>query len=375
MKRFPEKIGAKRCGCLFLVTVALVAGCRKQEIRVYRVPKEKEPELAEAQERESLPPQIQWKTPAGWEEQTPSGMGLASFLVSGDGGRRAQLSVMTFPGEGAGELSLVNIVRENAGLAPISDEELARLVERVEVGAAAAKLVDLSGAGNSSSNTPSNRILVAVFPHGGVTWFFKFAGDASVVSAQKPALLAFLKSVSFPEAAAPSSRPSRFVSTNVKRVPSGQSSGVEAADDSSAKPTWDVPAVWQETPAGQPLLARFEISGSEGKAEVTVSAFPGAAGGLLANMNRWRGQIGLKAVSQAEAEKLVTSLDVMGGKAMLMDMNGQNPGTGQKVRLITAIVPREGQTWFYKLMGDPAVAEREKAAFVKFVQSVRYPNA
>ena len=52
MKRFPEKIGAKRCGCLFLVTVALVAGCRKQEIRVYRVPKEKEPELAEAQENQ-----------------------------------------------------------------------------------------------------------------------------------------------------------------------------------------------------------------------------------------------------------------------------------------------------------------------------------
>ena len=64
----------------------------------------------------------------------------------------------------------------------------------------------------------------------------------------------------------------------------------------------------------------------------------------------------------------------MGGKAMLVDMNGQNPQTGKKVRLITAIVPRDGHTWFYKLMGEPAVAEREKNAFIKFVQSVRYPN-
>ena len=55
-------------------------------------------------------------------------------------------------------------------------------------------------------------------------------------------------------------------------------------------------------------------------------------------------------------------------------MNGQNAKTGQSARLIGVIVPREGQTWFYKMMGDPAVAEREKTAFIKFVQTVRYPN-
>ena len=96
---------------------------------------------------------------------------------------------------------------------------------------------------------------------------------------------------------------------------------------------------------------------------------------MLANLNRWRGQLGLKPVGQTEAEKLVASLDVMGGKAMLVDMNGQNPETGRKVRLISAIVPRQGLTWFYKLMGDEAAAGREKAAFIKFVQSARYPNA
>ena len=126
---------------------------------------------------------------------------------------------------------------------------------------------------------------------------------------------------------------------------------------------------------GELSLARFEIGGSDGKAEVTVSAFPGPAGGLVANVNRWRGQLGLKPVGQSEAEKLVASLDVMGGKAMLVDMNGQHPETGQKIRLISAIVPREGLTWFYKLMGDEAAAGREKAAFIRFVQSVRYPNA
>ena len=349
----------------------MFAGCSREGITVYRVPKEKEPETTEAQVRtEGTQPQMQWKTPTGWQEQTPGGMSIASFLIPGEQGRKAQLAVMTFPGEGASEVDLINIVRENAGLAPISGEELARLVEEVKIAGQPAKLIDLTGASNAAGNKSSNRILVAVFPHGGVTWFFKLAGDTTVVSAQKPVFLDFLQTVSFTEVPAASSRPRQFVSTNVKRLPGG-----EGSEDAPARPSWEVPADWREAPVGQMSLARFEIGGSDGKAEVTVSAFPGAAGGLLDNLNRWRGQLGLKPVGQAEAEKLVASLDVLGGKAMLVDMNGQNPETGQKVRLISAIVPREGLTWFYKLMGDEAAAGREKAAFIKFVQSVRYPNA
>jgi hypothetical protein len=121
------------------------------------------------------------------------------------------------------------------------------------------------------------------------------------------------------------------------------------------------------------LLAKFAVSDSEGKAEVTVSSFAGMAGGLAANVNRWRGQLGLSPLSTADAEKEASSLDVLGGKAMLVDMTGEKGG--QKTRLTAVIVPREGQTWFYKLMGHASVAEREKAAFIKFVQSVRYPNA
>ena len=332
------------------------------------MPKEKQVELTKTPGEGGTRPQLQWKTPPGWKEQTPGGMSIASFQVPGEAGRQAQLSVMTFPGEGAGELSLINIVRENAGLPALSEDELAKLVEPVEVGGAKGNLSDLTSAGGSSGSTAANRILVAVLPHGGVTWFFKFAGDQAVVSAQKPAFLDFLKSVSFTEVAATASRPGRMVSTNVKRLPG-------EGEEATAKPAWDVPAGWQETPAGQMSLARFEIGGGEGKAEVTVSAFPGAAGGLLANVNRWRGQLGLPPVTQDEAEKLVGSLDVLGGKAMLVDMNGQNPKTGKKVRLISAMVPREGLTWFYKLMGDEAITEREKAAFIKFVQSARYPNA
>ena len=368
-KHLSERFDLRHLAIALLLATFLFVGCRREGITVYRVPKEKASELTEAQGEEATQPQLQWKTPPGWQEQTPSGMSVASFLVPGEQGRKAQLSVMTFPGEGAGEVDLINIVRENAGLPPVRGDELAKLLEPVEIAGEPAKLIDLSGARNSSDNMSSNRILVAVFPHGGVTWFFKLAGDATVVSAQKPVFLDFLQSVSFTEVAVVSSHPRQFVSTNVKRLPGGET------EETPAKPSWEIPADWREAPVGRMSLARFEIGGRDGKAEVTVSAFPGPAGGLLENLNRWRGQLGLKPVGQAEAEKLVASLDVTGGKAMLVDMNGQNPQTGQKVRLISAIVPRDGLTWFYKLMGDEAAAGREKAAFIKFVQSARYPNA
>src|SRR6185436_7389792 len=147
------------------------------------------------------------------------------------------------------------------------------------------------------------------------------------------------------------------------------------AGEAAAKPNWDVPADWKEQPPSQMLLAKFLLGGDAGaKAEVTVSVFPGDTGGLLANVNRWRGQVGLTPVEQPEL-KTLASVDVIGGKATLVDVTGVCPRNGQKARLIGAIVPREGNTWFYKMMGDEAVAEQQKAAFVKFIQTVRYPNA
>jgi hypothetical protein len=122
------------------------------------------------------------------------------------------------------------------------------------------------------------------------------------------------------------------------------------------------------------LLAKFVVGGPEGGTDVTVSFLGAAGGGTLANVNRWRNQLGLKPVAQDEVDQSLASLDVLGGKAMLVDVNGTNVLNGKASRIVAAIWARGGETWFFKMMGDPAVAEREKAAFMKFVQSVRFPN-
>jgi hypothetical protein len=122
-------------------------------------------------------------------------------------------------------------------------------------------------------------------------------------------------------------------------------------------------------------LARFQVAGGDGaKADVNITVLDGDGGGMSENVNRWRRQLGLTPMPEGELSKLLTTFDVPGGKAVLVDMSGTDAKTRQSARLIGAIVPREDRTWFYKLMGNEQLAEREKAAFIKFCQTAKYPN-
>jgi hypothetical protein len=98
----------------------------------------------------------------------------------------------------------------------------------------------------------------------------------------------------------------------------------------------------------------------------------GDGGGLMANFNRWRGQLGLAPVGETDLTKQVQALDVPGTKATLADISGTDARTGQKARLLAAIVPEGSQTWFYKLMGSEQVVDQQKEAFIKFVQTAKY---
>ena len=141
----------------------------------------------------------------------------------------------------------------------------------------------------------------------------------------------------------------------------------------SDRPTWQVPTGWQEVAAGQILTAKFVIKGSGSEqAAVNVSNSSGEGGGLPGNVNRWRQQLGLGQLQEAEVNQLATPLEVQGGKAMMVDMTGANAATGQKTRLVGAILRQPDRTWFYKLMGSEELVEREKAAFTQFVKTAQY---
>lgn len=344
-----HRIGLPVLGC---VLVATLAGCSKEEIKVYSVPKETAPVArmaaapTEAPSHEDLHP-VHWTTPSGWEELAPTSMRVGNFLVT-KGDKKAEVSIVPLPGRIGTELENVNRWRGEIGLKPIGDTDVS--AQTIVIGSATGKLYDIPG--------PTLSAIAAILEKNDTSWFFKMRGDTEVVSKSKEVFAQFLKSITFhsddAEEPSPAEKPA---STNVKEVPESPVTG---------ETKWEVPAGWKETAPTAMVLKSFSVGDAKHEAKISITRFPGDVGGLLANVNRWRGQIALEPVGANDLAALTTSIDVLGGKATLVDMKGPD------AQMIAAVVPREGQTWFYKMMGDAATVAREKEAFVKFVQTARY---
>jgi hypothetical protein len=200
-------------------------------------------------------------------------------------------------------------------------------------------------------------------------------GGSDVVAGAKPVFLEFLKSVHFggPAAAQPAADPHAGMA-GMSMGAGMASAGMAAPASSDGDPKWKVPANWTETaPSSAMVTKSFTIAGDAGqKAVVTISALNGEGGGVLANVNRWRGQLSLPVVAEDGLSKVTESLDVAGGKATMVDFTGTD-ATGQASRMVAVSVTHGDRTWFYKLAGAGTVVGREKDGFVKFVQNVVYP--
>ena len=68
-------------------------------------------------------------------------------------------------------------------------------------------------------------------------------------------------------------------------------------------------------------------------------------------------------------------IDATGGKATVVDISGTDARSSKPAQLVGVVLPLAGQTWFYKLMGDPAVVAQQRDVLIKFVQSAKYPDA
>jgi hypothetical protein len=363
-------------GAAGLLLISFLAGCNRAQDKVYRIPKDdsapSEPASPSAPasapevpppnappDMSAIPPaapslpQLKYQLPEGWQEKSPSEMRVASFTALGPNGQSADIGVVPLPVVGR-DLELVNMWRSQVQLPATSDPNAVNLAEPVAIGGEQGRLFGFV------SDQPTNgksrqRIFVAMLTRGDMSWFFKMAGEDVFVASQKEKFIQFLKSVSFPD-----------------NVPATMAA-VPPTNDDSPSSIWAVPSGWQPMPPAQFLLAEFSVPGAGGaKAEVNVAELDGEGGGTLANINRWRGQIGLGPV---EGRDLPPATPVPGGQSTLVDFTGVDAKTGAPTRLVGAIVALNGQAWFYKLMGDPQIVAQQKDAFTKFIQSANYANA
>jgi hypothetical protein len=374
-----------RGGFCLVLCAGLFSGCKRDEVKVYHVDSSDNTAPPPAAMPASMPaglpapdnsgmPPLKYVLPAGWQEKPASQMRVASFGISEDG-KVADVSVIPIDGMAGGDIANVNRWRGQVGLTPLADDEIAKLAEKVSVGAQPADLYDSAGS--------MQGIVGVIFHRDDVAWFFKMMGDASLVEKQKPAFVSFLKSVQF---GAPALAPAMDLSQLPPSHPptDGMNPAAAPANADGGKLHWTIPPDWKQIDPGPMLSAKFSITGADGTAaQVNVSSLAGEGGGLLANVNRWRGQLGLNTLNEMELAHLdPTQLanpnpnNVLsdGSHFALVDFTGTDSQTGKAAELVGAIIPQNGQTWFYKLMGDEQVVAQQKDAFIQFVQSAKYPN-
>jgi hypothetical protein len=347
-----------------LVLLVLAAGCdKKPEIQVYQLIKA--PEFADGSATPAMTPQVHPNTgdeqtaeiiatPASrWEPQPPSAMRQASFLVKGDNGAIADISLVTLGGEAGGVLDNVNRWLSQLGQPAITAEKLAQTVQRITAPIGDVIVVDLQGLPQGADPAKDGRIIVAIASRGEKTLFFKVRGNSELVGAEKDDFIKWVGSAR---------------SLEVKAGPTAVPATANAASDSDEPPVkWEVPGNWKVLPASSMRYASFAVSGENGEAgDISVIVFPGDGGADLDNVNRWRQQIGLPLV---DANQLNSSIVVVNGHDASISTVAM---TGAGAGIVAGWVRRDGQVWFFKLSGPSRLVTSEKSNFVKFLESVQF---
>jgi hypothetical protein len=178
------------------ISLILLIGCRKDTIETYDVPKEISVSMTAGMPGDLGGPDastrdIEWKVPAGWQEQNPSDMRLGSFLIKGANGQAADMSVIPLAGDAGGDLANVNRWRGQIQLSPLTAADLSAQSETIAPGGRRMIYVNFVGG--------KKRLLAAIYHRNGRTWFFKMLGEDQTVLESKRAFMQFLKSLKFHE--------------------------------------------------------------------------------------------------------------------------------------------------------------------------------
>ena len=147
----------------------------------------------------------------------------------------------------------------------------------------------------------------------------------------------------------------------------------ESTPAGAPKLVWDTPEGWTEAPATQMRDVNLRF-GENGEGECYLTRLSGGGGGLVANVNRWRGQMNLPDASAEEIAALpkkplftqdATFISIGG------DFGGMGGGTAKKdYKLLGLIYATPSAAITVKMTGPKALVEANAAKFDAFTASL-----
>jgi hypothetical protein len=151
----------------------------------------------------------------------------------------------------------------------------------------------------------------------------------------------------------------------------GATSSEASPPATAPKLAYQLPEGWRDRGAGGMRKAAFEVASTAGRVEITLIDLDRAAGDRLANINRWRGQVGLPPITEAELPKAITSVSIAGQMGDFVELPG-DPAAEKTQSILGVIFDRGDQTWFLKMQGTPEIAAAEKEHFLEFASSLKF---
>lgn len=149
-----------------------------------------------------------------------------------------------------------------------------------------------------------------------------------------------------------------------------------AAAVSGVSVKWAAPSTWETQPLTNLINKGYyrlpETAGS--RPELTISAYPGPAGGLTANVNRWRRQLGLSELDAAALEKEIGSVQIGGQTLRVCELSGTRPD-GTNGFMLGAVLALPSETWFFKMSGQTPALEASRTAFREFINTLQIGDA
>jgi hypothetical protein len=150
-----------------------------------------------------------------------------------------------------------------------------------------------------------------------------------------------------------------------------------AAETPLALAKYDAPKGW--TDRGPSNLRKADLVLTEGdkQVELAISSFSAAKQEMsnpIANINRWRRQIGLSPIAPEQLVKNATPTKIGAYTGLYVEMFAPDEATAKQATLV-AMFLAGGDVWFVKLSGDGELAKRERDAFKQFLASIQLAPA
>jgi hypothetical protein len=298
-----------------------------------------------------------YDTPSGWEETGSGPMRDVGWRVAGNPDALCTFSTLT--GSGGGLLENVNRWRKQMSLEPIQDSDLASLPREMMLGRQAV-LVDLQGTFvgmGGTESAPDSRLLGLIAELPMASAFLKLTGPAAVVEAERKNFLALAASIRM-GGAPPAS--------------TGAGPANAGPPSSSSSLSWTAPEGWERQPDRMMREVTF-VPKAALHAECYIAIVQG--GGDRGNVDRWRGQMGLKPMTDAEFDALPRA-KVLGGNAVFCALEGAFSGMGggpgvPGQMLLGMVVVRPSSVVTVKMTGPADEVRGQQDAFRAFCESLR----